>query len=393
MTQPVSAAAPPSVLLADRLGGLRVRARPGANLISFASLRTEDRGQFGSLTADRRLYGAWHHGRGSLKVIDHETAELLTVLAQPRFTADLTADATSLVRLILDGLLEVEVSDGFVHSIRAYEFLWQPHWQPATATFTAQLSMAALRYADRLEVEDARRLSARLYFYGRFPVSPGWLARFPDRRSVERFVGASGRGATARRLTRWKRVKPDPNNDGWLLWVNGSRKGTRGTGRYKLYISPRPEDSPAGFAAAVQVADDAGAEAFKVGHDPTALLRPDKIVLYFADFESLTAAASAASDLLRGYRGHGVPFTAELEASGGLVSWGVDPPRSESLVGWQERESWRLWLTNQLATSMLAARGAGGKVEPWLFAAARVELDGVDTSTWTPRNDPWVADL
>jgi hypothetical protein len=341
------------------------------------------------LVDDPRLYGAWHDSTGSLKVVDHETAELLRLLVEPRRATDAQADELSLARLVLDGLLQLEGAHGFAHGSQAFELICNPGWKPVATTETARLSIAALLYAQNLEVDDARRLSARLYFFGRVPASPGWLRRLPDRGAVERFLGMDDDGV-ARRLQRWRRMKPDPDNDGWMLWAARDVDPSAPSGdRFKLYISPRPGDSPAGFAAAVRVADDAGAVALKVAHDPVGLLRPDKIVVYLRDIESLEAAAKAAAELLAGHPGQGVPFTSELGDSRGLLSWGIDPPRSEQLVGWLERESWRLWLTNQLATSIIAARRDGCAVEPWVFAAARVHVEGVETSTWTPRRDPW----
>ena len=59
-----------------------------------------------------------------------------------------------------------------------------------------------------------------------------------------------------------------------------------------------------------------------------------------------------------------------------------------ALVG-QERESWRLWLTNRLAVALLAARRDGGPLEPWQYALARLEIDGIDPSTWAPSADLW----
>jgi hypothetical protein len=84
-----------------------------------------------------------------------------------------------------------------------------------------------------------------------------------------------------------------------------------------------------------------------------------------------------------------VPFSCELGDRDGLLSWGVDPPRSEHTLEWQERESWRLWLTNRLALALVGARLDGGALEPWRYALARVELEGVDTATWAPLGDLW----
>ena len=129
--------------------------------------------------------------------------------------------------------------------------------------------------------------------------------------------------------------------------------------------------------------------ALKVGNDAASLLRPDKIVLYFSDLDRVSAAARRLAHELAGCPGHGVPFTAELADSGGLVSYGIDPPRPEFALAWQERESWRLWLTNRLAVALFAARRDGGPLEPWQYALARLEIDGIDPSTWAPSADLW----
>jgi hypothetical protein len=139
----------------------------------------------------------------------------------------------------------------------------------------------------------------------------------------------------------------------------------------------------------VGVAEDVGAVALKVGNDAPSLLRPDKIVLYFADLDSVSAGAARLAHELAGCPVHGVPFTAELAGSDGLLSFGIDPPRPEHAIAWQERESWRLWLTNRLAVALLAARRDGGTLEPWQYALARLELEGIDPSTWAPPADLW----
>jgi hypothetical protein len=95
------------------------------------------------------------------------------------------------------------------------------------------------------------------------------------------------------------------------------------------------------------------------------------------------------AEALTGFPAHGVPFTAAIDASG-LVSWGVDPPRSEAIVAWQERESWRLWVTNRLAAALVSARNARSDgVEPWQFAIERLRLAGVDPDSWTPTEILW----
>ncbi len=376
-----------------KLNDAPLRANPRLTLIPFASLSGEERSGFGTLTDDPTLYGALRDERGAVKVVDHDSALLLQSLHEPRRRAgDLAADELSLARLVLDGVLEVESAAGdFVSGSLAYELVCDVPSPPTPTTRTARLSQAALQHAQRLDIEDPLRVSVRLYFYGRLPVSPHWLARFPSRASVERFLGVEGGGALPRMMQRsWRAIALEPPNDGWFLWsARGALPGRTGSNRFKLYVSPLPDAVPAAFSAAVGVAEEVGAAAFKVGNDATSFLRPDKIILYFSDFECVSAAAARLAAELAGCPGHGVPFTAELADSDGLLSWGVDPPRSEHGLGWQERESWRLWLTNRLALALVAAKRDGGPLEPWRFASARIELDGVDATTWAPHGDLW----
>lgn len=84
---------------------------------------------------------------------------------------------------------------------------------------------------------------------------------------------------------------------------------------------------------------------------------------------------------------HGVPFTCELHGDG-LLSWGMDPPKRTQVLPWQERQSWRLWVVNKLATALLAVKTQSSHaVEPWKFALERVRLDGIETNSWTPSPD------
>ena len=393
MTSAVESVAAPRARPRITLPDAPLRTNPRLTLIPFAGLSQEERDGLGKLTGDPTLYGALRDEHGAVKVVDHESALLLESLRQPtRLSDDLQADEISLVRLVLDGVLEVETTAGeFVSGSRAYDVVCDVFSPPPTTTKTARLSQAALRYAQRLDIEDALRLSARLYFYGRLPARPDWLAHLSSAAAIERFLGIESQGRLAHRLQRsWRAVELEPPNDGWFLWRHRAGPNGRQSGdRFKLYVSPLPESVPAAFEAAVDVAGKVGAVALKVGNDATSLLRPDKIILYFAAFDGVAAAAARLSSELAGCPSQGVPFTAELADSDGLLSWGMDPPRSEHMLEWQERESWRLWVTNRLALALVAARRDGGVLEPWQYALARIEFEGVDATTWTPRGELW----
>jgi hypothetical protein len=123
---------------------------------------------------------------------------------------------------------------------------------------------------------------------------------------------------------------------------------------------------------------------FKIGKGAQGLLRPDKMVAYFSSYEDLAETAKQLEQEMARCPAQGVPFTAELGGDG-LLSWGVDPPAEEQVLPWLERESWRLWVTNRLAVALIdTSNGNTAKLEPWQFALRRLQLEGVDTHTWTP---------
>jgi hypothetical protein len=152
-------------------------------------------------------------------------------------------------------------------------------------------------------------------------------------------------------------------------------------------VSPAPESLPKAFGEILAALSAARVPRLKVGADAWGVLRPDKIVAHFPDFETLAASAALLAERLAGLPVHGVPFTAEI-GGGGLLSWGADPAAKGA--------SWRSWLCQRLAAALLAARAARatradtapapppGDTEPWRFAIERLRLEGVDTGTWAP---------
>jgi hypothetical protein len=161
---------------------------------------------------------------------------------------------------------------------------------------------------------------------------------------------------------------------------------------YKPFVSPRPEHIRDAFHALVRALADLGGADFKVGQDAAGLLRPDKMVVYFASREQLDRAAAVVLARLDGCPAHGVPLTAGIDAAG-LLSWGIDPPQNERALSWLGPESWRLWLATKLADAMAFAKTCGTRREiaDWQFARERVRRLGVDVERWTPTDALWRA--
>lgn len=377
------------------------RANPDYELVLFDRLPPDQQDALQELRKDRDFYGILRPARAaglSIKSVGQDTALLFLTLQTPGrlpgyVRARLGEQCNQVVtELVLDGVLEVEASGTFVSGPAAYGLICGGEPMAAEQGAIGRLSLEALKYAQALEITDSLKLSARLYFYNRQPVSPEWERRLPTLEAVREFLGIQAGGSNQSVLQRdWSRVSLSAPYDGWLMWKlrHAAEESERAGPLYKLYVSPMADSLREAFGATIDVFTRRRAPCFKVGNDVYGLLRPDKMVAYFPRFEPLQEAADELGRALAGCPAQGVPFTAAM-AGDGLLSWGIDPPREQQTLGWQERESWRLWVTNRLATALLAAKANPMTgVEPWQFAMERLRLEGVDTEAWAPAETIW----
>jgi hypothetical protein len=376
------------------------RANPEYELVHFDHLAREQQEVLASLKKDPNLYGILRprNQRGlAIKSISRDIARLLLELQRPgrlpNHVRVTLGDRYEQVvgALVLDGVFEVEQNGVFVSGPHACSPGVLECEGSAGAGIIADLSIDALKYAQALEIADITKLSARIYFYNRLPVSSRWKQRFPTEGAVVEYLGIRSHRPTRELLEHsWSSVaSTSPFFKGWMMWKsrNAEHRLPRNGPRFKLYVSPQCEVAREAFEGTVEILSESTAAQFKVGNDVYGLLRPDKIVAYFSGLPDLEEVAKSLAQRLVGVPPHGVPFTAEI-AGDGLISWGIDPPRDQQVLAWQERESWRLWITNQLATGLLMARGyEPGPVEPWQFALECLRLRGVDTRFWRPLGD------
>jgi hypothetical protein len=373
------------------------RASPRYELVLFDRLSPGERETLAELRKDPSFYGVLRPGEASaglgFKSVDRDTALLFLTLCEPGplpgYVAEMLggAAARTVARLVADGVLEMREEGGFVSGAAALALVGEEGDDVRReGGRLAVLSRAALRYAQALGIDDPMPLSWRIYGFNRRPLTPAWQRLLPSAEAVERHLGIERGGKNRPALDRsWQSGNRGHRGEFWLTWHSRSARlesAGRGEAVYKLYVSPAPESLEEGFGEILEALSASRAQQFKVGADAAGLLRPDKIVAYFPDFDRLSEAAGRLGDRLAGLPPHGVPFTAGI-AGDGLLSWGADPPAAERSPLLGDWESWRLWLTNRLAVALVAARSEGA-AEPWRFALDRVRLEGVDTETWTP---------
>ena len=373
------------------------RSSPFIELKQLGELTAEQREPFRELESDPEFFGLFVPKPPltiNLKSVARQTAELFRILHTPtRLDSALIADQESrndVVDLVLDGVLEVACGDRFICGAEALGALCAMPPEPELRDAAARLSRDALLHAQDLETTDPQALSTALYLYNRIPLSPFWKTRFASRDAVIAPLGID-RGPLRVFLERdW--IAAD-HSGGWLSWFSTpALPRSSADVTYKLYVSPRPERIREAFEVVVRVLGEFPGTQFKVGQDASGLLRPDKLMTYFATREQLGEAAEALHRELAGCDAHGVPFSAGLDDTG-LLSWGIDPPENERALRWLGRESWRSWLTQRLGAALALAKSGGGAsaVEPWRFAIERVRRHGIDVETWTPSPALWSA--
>lgn len=375
------------------------RAGTEYELVVFDRLAPEEQIVLAELREDAGFYGILRPRDGTgrtMRSVDRDTALLwLTARAPGRLPffvwegADYAEARRRVAQLVLDGVLEIELAGAFVSGAAALPALGIGGASRSSGRLH-DLTREALRYGERLGLEDADDLASRLYTYGTVPVSPAWSRRLKDSDDVLDFLGASPGTTLHRDLTSSFTYSPAQEAGSWMSWAKPSNRSPGPNDPiYKLYISPRPDELPHAFRELVSILATREHLQFKVGASALGVLRPDKAVAYFETAEALHDAAEQLAGRLESVAPQGVPFSAEI-AGDGLLSWGMDPPRNARALSWQQRDSWRLWVVRRLAQAIIAAQhGSETGVSASDYAVERVRLDGVDVDAWTPANSMW----
>jgi hypothetical protein len=231
------------------------------------------------------------------------------------------------------------------------------------------------------------RLTAMLYFYNRVPLSYKWFKRFPTNASLQRFLGLQDDGTwPASKALQTADTETASTDDAlfwrrWTLSGHRMRRGTRST-PFKLYLCPAFEKLPDIISAVDASIEKSDAIAIKLGNTISTLLRPDKLIIYFHDLKSAVSYGRSLCDVTLCGQVQAAPFTYSLCASG-LVSLGFDPPRSMRWLNELESISWRLWVSNCIAKTIVRIR-ASKPSDP--IAAIRGELrtSHIDADVWRP---------
>lgn len=386
------------ILNTSRLQDATLRRSDCYRLVTKDTLTDDQREQVGSLV-DHPDFCALvlpEDAAASVKAVDYDAAALLSLLRRPRALPDQFSDVESrrnVLRLILDGILEVDVDGEFVSGNDAYERLSLPSVEAsARSTGAGTLAQRAIRFGIRLGLQHTAALAARLYTFNRRPPTPAFFRKAPTAQAVRRLLRLDSAPPAVR--GEWKEETKAPPEDTtapsqgdryWLVFrprdpaYPANRAASSG---HKIYVSPRPTRVPAVFDTMTEAISPEHVYRFKVARQPWGLLRPDKFVLYLRDESAFRQTAAVLTDAFADHSGQGVPFAGRL-GDGELLSWGKDPSGEAFKAGWRDSGSWRVGITNILAQAIVDAQ-RWGLASPDTYALVRVRLEGVDPHTWTP---------
>ena len=313
--------------------------------------------------------------------IDCDTALLFLSLQEPGpvpgfvFASRPGESARVLRRLVLDSVLELELGGAYVSGPAAMTTLGMTAADdPSGAN---RLAVEALVYGASLAGAPPSVVAHKLYGYNRRPMTAALRRRLPDRAACLAFLGLAAGGMADPIQRSWSQ---NADNTSWLVFTRRQEARPRSDQSCKLYVGLAFEELADCLPDVAAMLAKGDALQFKIGGDLSGLVRPDKLVAYFPNRDSLRATAQELLPVVADRRTHAVPFTAEI-APDGALSWGVDPAN-----GWLgDRMSWRQWICEKLAGALCAAREASdADVPPWQFALERLRTEGVDTSSFMP---------
>jgi hypothetical protein len=380
-------------LLFKCLSSAVVRANPNYRFRPFAEL-TEEEALFISKTSAADDFVGVLIGADSInlniKAVSPHVATLFKKANAPQPVDSLITDLPEcerdeiVVRLILEGILQISANGIFLDQGAAHSLVIECEQNIIGNDHISRLSVNAIKHGQHLGLRNPEKLAARLYFYHRYPTTPGWLELWPHARGVLDYFALTQSAPLGNELGRSFVISTRAlESTEWLSWHRrGLPPKHSKQNKCKLYVSPSPASLRDAVMEVVALLPDSLATNFKMGASAYGLLRPDKLMIYFDNYNDMFDFAESLLPRIVGLSVQGVPFSASLDQSG-ILSWGIDPAEKEIGFGFHVDDSWRIWICNRLAAALTDAFDTVSS--PWIYALTKIWLAGIDTRTWTHR--------
>lgn len=385
------------------------RLNPLFEITPYEALSEKHQKRYAHLKKSGNFHAFLHTSRRAgltAKALSRDLTELLQKLAEPRRLTELFSHLPEglsdknkefIAQLVIESVLEVELDGEFISGLHAVNRL-----MPSTAAVAdvsdgdgglnriQALSEMAIRYALGSALKHPRDISVLLYNFNRIPLCRWWRRRFPGETAIREYLGVHRDGSwpemreAVRPMERGVRQGGEAEvfDANWLAWKFG-RKHPKDRPSYKVYFSPHPDDLSEVFTAVRSGVVGSGAHFMKIGCRLAALLRSDKLVVYFGDYGTAIEFAESMAGKLSGFRAQGVPFSFQISADTAIVSIGIDPPRTGG-----QFLSWRFYIVNKLALAVQSARRTASE-DPLVYLRSYMKMAGVDSVHWRPANPDW----
>ena len=268
-----------------------LRLSPRFRLVSFDELEERERSSFISLSEEPDFYGVLIPPSDSalpVRSVSRDAALLFEKLRLPSRVPHLLSSLfgsnvdAQVRQLIVDGVLEIESDGKFLSGSAAFQKIEGILDQ--TSNYIVRISGEAITYASSLEGVSAFEIAARLYMFNRLPSTARLQRRFAAPEEVLAFLIGQSRETKAL-ISDWV---ADIVPNAWIVWRSSHQISPL---PFKLYISPMVEALPETFQLTVNALARTKCTCFKVGVNAFQLLRPDKLIAYYARLENLQEAA------------------------------------------------------------------------------------------------------
>jgi len=371
------------------------RTVPGLKLIPYNRLESGWNSNFADEILFKDGFGVAMISSNEVQAveIDEVSALLLFVMQQSGVLPDFVieeGDHRAQLRvfdLIHAGVLELKLNGKHYTKNSALQLLRDKDRVPPNSNLRengscnrlklCQLSLNAVTSAIDSNESDVQVIQGILYRSNTIPISRKLKIQFED-------------GAYEFSNLISKHFWTEASSDGWFHYYPSHRGSREFDYQAKMYVSPSPADFTKTLRIVADVFSEHDGVSFKIGSGIAGLVRPDKIVAYFTDKDTLIEVVQKAIPKLQHITAQGVPFTAQC-TSDGLLSWGVDP-HCNNEQGETERKSWRQWVVEKIAESLASMDHTYRNLstsEIINIILDRLELEGVDLNSFGP-NSSWI---
>jgi len=390
------------------------RLNPLFSITTVDDLTESQKRSFRRILSGGNVYSMLHAPREAnftVKALNRVLSDFLELLIEPKRICELPGryresydrDMEQLIiQMVLDGVLEIESSGVFISGVEAFNTLISESSvgesfsdEVERGGYIQRITTGAIDYAIRSLDRNPRHLAWNMYNFNRIPLNRKRRRQLPDEQSVLEFLGLEENGTWNGMSPDIKPVIPASDENGelppfhriWRSWKFRSRKSTRDRNNYKIYISPLPDETPDVFRIVRERVAESGATGMKIGRMNTAILRPDKLLVYFLEIDR---AMEFAEELVRrtsSFEGQGAPFTYQVDRSNRLISMGVDPPKKFGM-----QNSWRMYVTEKTALAIQGAHRA--KTDNIIeYIRSHMRAFGVNAREWKPVNRDWTMEF